>query len=179
MSDFGTITAPGTIRFERLLPGPIERVWSFLVDSEKRGQWLARGTMEPRADARFELSFHHASLSPNVVPTPERFRSFENGATSQHRVLRAEPPRLLSFTWSADAEVPSEVTFELEPEGDKVRLVLTHRRLPSRDEMINTAGGWHAHLAILADKLAGKTPPSFWTVFEGLEEEYRRRLPAA
>ncbi|ODT18250.1 MAG: ATPase [Kaistia sp. SCN 65-12] len=177
MSDYGTIIAPDTIRFERLLPGPIERVWSFLVDSDKRGQWLASGVMEPRAEARFALSFHHANLSPNIAPTPERFKAMENGATSQHRVLRAEPPRLLSFTWSAEAEVPSEVTFELEPEGDKVRLVLTHRRLPS-GEMANTAGGWHTHLAILADKLAGRTPPSFWTLFEGIEAEYGRRLGA-
>jgi len=27
MDDYGIITEPGTIRFERLLPGPIERVW--------------------------------------------------------------------------------------------------------------------------------------------------------
>jgi uncharacterized protein YndB with AHSA1/START domain len=28
MNDYGVIVGPGTVRFERLLPGPIERVWS-------------------------------------------------------------------------------------------------------------------------------------------------------
>ena len=25
-----------TVRFERILPGPIERVWSYIVESDKR-----------------------------------------------------------------------------------------------------------------------------------------------
>ena len=29
-----------TFRFERLFPGPIERVWEYLVDGEKRGKWV-------------------------------------------------------------------------------------------------------------------------------------------
>jgi hypothetical protein len=32
---FGVLIEPGTIRFERILPGPIERVWDYLTDSEK------------------------------------------------------------------------------------------------------------------------------------------------
>jgi uncharacterized protein YndB with AHSA1/START domain len=31
MNDFGTIDGD-TVRFERELPGPIERVWSYLTD---------------------------------------------------------------------------------------------------------------------------------------------------
>lgn len=30
MDTYGTVIAPNTIRFERLLPGPIERVWAYL-----------------------------------------------------------------------------------------------------------------------------------------------------
>ena len=48
MSDFGVVLESGTVRFERLLPGPVERVWSYLTDSEKRGQWLASGPFELR-----------------------------------------------------------------------------------------------------------------------------------
>ncbi|CFN67405.1 Uncharacterised protein [Bordetella pertussis] len=32
-----------SIRFERLLPGPIERVWAWLADADKRARWLAGG----------------------------------------------------------------------------------------------------------------------------------------
>ncbi|HPF91720.1 MAG TPA: hypothetical protein PLL57_13755 [Flavobacteriales bacterium] len=34
----GELIAPNTIRFTRVLPGPIERVWSYLVDPEKRSK---------------------------------------------------------------------------------------------------------------------------------------------
>ena len=30
MNDYGVLTAPDTLRIERLLPGPIERVWQYL-----------------------------------------------------------------------------------------------------------------------------------------------------
>ena len=47
-ADRGTITEAGTIRFERLLPGPIERVWAYLTESDKRAKWLAAGDMDLR-----------------------------------------------------------------------------------------------------------------------------------
>ena len=43
MNDYGVLTAPDTLRIERLLPGPIERVWQYLTDSDKRATWLAVG----------------------------------------------------------------------------------------------------------------------------------------
>lgn len=178
MSGFGKIVAPGTVRFERLLPGPIERVWAYLTDSEKRGQWLAAGEMTPRPGAAFELRFDHAGLSPHKVPTPARFKRFEGGGSTRHEIVRWEPPHLLAITWGGGAEEPSEVTFELTPEGDEVRLVLTHRRLADTKTMINVAGGWHTHLDILSQKLAGRTPPSFWSLFEGIEAEYGKRFEA-
>jgi len=30
------------------LPGPIERVWEYLTDPDKRARWFAGGPMEPR-----------------------------------------------------------------------------------------------------------------------------------
>ena len=35
-SKMGTSTEPGTVRLERLLPGPIERAWAYLTESDKR-----------------------------------------------------------------------------------------------------------------------------------------------
>jgi hypothetical protein len=55
-------------------------------------------------------------------------------------------------------------------------LVLTHRRLPNRNEMLSVAGGWHTHLGILADRLAGREPERFWSKIERLEAEYDRLL---
>jgi uncharacterized protein YndB with AHSA1/START domain len=63
MSEFGTFTKPGTVRLERLLPGPIERIWAYLTEPDKRAVWLAGGPMELRVGGRVELQFHHADLS--------------------------------------------------------------------------------------------------------------------
>ena len=34
--DYGVVTAPDTVKIERMLPGPIERVWAYLTDPAKR-----------------------------------------------------------------------------------------------------------------------------------------------
>ena len=36
MSEYGVVTEPGTVRFERLLPGSVDLVWAYLTDPEKR-----------------------------------------------------------------------------------------------------------------------------------------------
>jgi uncharacterized protein YndB with AHSA1/START domain len=174
MNDFGTITEAGTIRFERLLPGPIERVWAYLTESDKRGKWLASGAVEPRVGGRVELHFRHADLSPQKEPIPDKYKQLECGASFTAHVTRCEPPRLLSHTW-ADG---SEVTFELTSQGGGTLLVLTHRRLTS-DIMSSVAGGWHTHLGILIDHLSGRTPQPFWSTHAPLEGEYERRIAAA
>jgi uncharacterized protein YndB with AHSA1/START domain len=175
MSEYGVVTEAGTIRFERVLPGPIERVWAYLTESEKRGRWLATGNTEQHVGGKVELNFRHANLSPTKEPTPEKYKSMENGASVAGRVTRCEPPRLLAYTWGENFGEESEVTFELTPQGESVRLVLTHRRLPAA-EMLSVAGGWHTHLAILEDHLAGREPRPFWSTHARLEAEYERRL---
>ena len=48
---YGELIEPTTLKIERLLPGPIERVWSYLTESDLRRQWLASGRMEMVDDA--------------------------------------------------------------------------------------------------------------------------------
>lgn len=179
MSDYGTIIEPGTIRFERVLPGPIERIWSYLTESEKLGQWLAACEMDLRVGGRVELIFDHTKLTPhdNDVPPP---KYEEHGGESRliGRITACDPPRLLSYTWPGESpEGETEVTFELTPLDDKVLLTLTHRRLADRAEFISAAGGWHTHLDILVDHLEGKTPKPFWSTHTQFEEEYETRIP--
>jgi uncharacterized protein YndB with AHSA1/START domain len=174
VSDYGTILESGAIRFERLLPGPIERVWAYLTESDKRGKWLATGAAQPRVGGSVELHFRHADLSPHKEEIPEKYRQHECGARFTAEVTRCEPPSLLSHTW-ADG---SEVTFELTEQGRDVLLVLTHRRL-TPTEMQSVAGGWHTHLGILVDHLHGRTPKPFWSTHARLETEYEGRIAAA
>ena len=39
----GKFTGPAEVRLVRILPGPIERVWEYLTDSEKRARWFGGG----------------------------------------------------------------------------------------------------------------------------------------
>jgi hypothetical protein len=68
------------------------------------------------------------------------------------------------------------VTFELEPRGKDVLLVITHRRIVERKTRINVASGWDAHVGILADRLNGVEPRPFWSTHAKLVREYEARL---
>jgi uncharacterized protein YndB with AHSA1/START domain len=179
MNDHGTLIANDTLRFERLLPGPIERVWIYLTESDKRAQWLAQGPMALETGGDIELHFHNAELSQNDDRAPEKYREYENSGSVFGRITRCEPPYRLSYTWTdlpgEIDEMDSEVSFELSAEGDRVRLVLIHRRLHAH-ELLSVAGGWHTHLGILEDRLAGHTPRPFWRTHTRAEAEYAERL---
>jgi uncharacterized protein YndB with AHSA1/START domain len=172
-SEYGVAIGKDAVRFERLLPGPIERVWSYLTESEKRKTWFASGEMDLRVGGRVELIFMHSDFAPE--PTPERFKKYD-GWRSHGRITRCEPPRVLSYTWSEESGGDSEVTFELSPEGHDVRLVLTHRRLADRAAMIDVSGGWHSHLSVLNDRLKGREPRAFWSIHAKVEAEYKERF---
>ena len=128
------------VRFERLLPGPIERVWEFLVDPVRLPGWFGDAIIEPRAGGTVRIMGGHI-----------------RGVVTQWI-----PPRRLTYTWNvfdpADVESAypeSYVSFELEPRGDEVLLVLTHLPVLERFEKRN-AMGWHTFLDMLAAALRGE-----------------------
>jgi uncharacterized protein YndB with AHSA1/START domain len=172
LGEFGVVSEARTLRIRRVLPGPIERVWAYLTESDKRGRWLAAGPMELRVGGRVELTFRNSELSAHAEPPPDKYKDHE-GTGFEGRITRCDPPRVLSYTWGKH----SEVTFELSPQGEDVLLVLTHRRLPDRTAMVMVGSGWHAHLAILLDHLNDREPRPFWSTHGRLEAEYARRLP--
>jgi len=167
---YGVLKDSETFRIERLLPGPIERVWSYLTDPERRRKWFGDGPMVLRAGGGVELQFEFAGLSSEATPADQ-----ENSCTVIGIVTRCEPPRLLSYTWGNEPGA-SEVSFELEARGEHVLLVITHRRLKNREMAVKVASGWHAHLELLCDHLNDREPRPFWTTKTRLEEEYRERL---
>lgn len=168
--------APGELRLVRTLPGPIERVWDYLTDPEKRARWFAGGPMEPRVGGKVELFFHHKNLAPDETPPEEHKAVQDPGVKMPATVLRWEPPRVLSYTFDED----SDVTFELTPQGRDVVLVLTHR---SRGvDLPFTAGyasGWHIHLAHLLALLEGTPRPPFWPLHLRLKAEYEKLQSAS
>ncbi len=60
----------------------------------------------------------------------------------------------------------------------KVLLTLIHRRLPDHSTMLNVATGWHTHLDLLVDRVAGTAPTPFWDGFVRIKQDYAQRLSA-
>jgi uncharacterized protein YndB with AHSA1/START domain len=167
---YGVLTEPTTLTIQRLLPGPIERVWAYLTDGELRGKWLADGDMELKAGAPFTFVWRNGTLSDVPSDRPE---GFSEEHRMESRIVACEPPRKLVFTWNGS----DDVSFELAPAGARVLLTVTHRRLPTRDMLLKVAAGWHQHLDTLAAAVSGTARPAFWEGWVALKDDYDRRLP--
>jgi uncharacterized protein YndB with AHSA1/START domain len=163
-----TLIKPSTIRFERLLPGPIERVWAYLTESDKRALWLAGGDFDLRVGGKIVLNFDNASLSDEPAPAG----AMGAGKHSAHgEITRLEPLRLLAHTWSWSGGV-SEVTYELTPKGKDVLLTIQHRLPEDQGLKVAVGGGWAVHAGILADQLNGVKPRPFWSTHARLMKEF-------
>ncbi len=169
----GQFNGPGEVRFLRTLPGPIERIWDFLTDAEKRSRWFAGGPMEPREGGKFTLNFRHILIAPDETPPADHEEFHDPGCKMEGIVTRWEPPRVLAYTFGDTGE--SEVTFELTPQGASILLVLTHRaRGDDLPYITGYAAGWHTHLAQLIALLEGASRPPFWPMHTRLGPEYKQ-----
>jgi uncharacterized protein YndB with AHSA1/START domain len=169
---YGVLTEPATLRIQRRLPGPIERVWAYLTESDLRSKWLAAGQMELKVGSMFELVWRNDELTS---PPGQRPPGMGEEHRRQNKITELDPPRKLSFTFG-DA---GNVSFELEPKGNQVLLTLIHRRLPDRGTKLGVSAGWHAHLDLLVARISGQTPTTpFWDSWRSLRDDYDRRLPA-
>jgi len=165
-----TLVEPGTVRLERLLPGPLERVWAYLTEAGKRAKWLAGGEFDLRVGGKVRLEFDNNTLSSDKNPPPKYQGREKHGGDGV--ITRLEPMRLLAHTWVWESG-PTEVTYELTPRGKQVLLVIVHRRLPaSRDALASVMGGWDVHSGVLEDVLNGVEPRPFWATHTRLEKEY-------
>jgi len=169
---YGTLIEPATLKIERLLPGPIERVWAYLTDGELRRKWLAAGQMEMQVGAPFELVWRNNELTN---PPGQRPPGFGDEHRMQSRITELDPPRKLAIAWHGSGDV----SFELTPKGSKVLLTVIHRRLPDRATMLRVGPGWHMHLDVLVARATGEEPEPFWDGWSRLQKEYERRLLTA
>jgi uncharacterized protein YndB with AHSA1/START domain len=163
---------PDTIRLERLLDAPIETVWRYLTDAELREQWFMGGTSATGV-GDLELVIDHDNLSDDDVPYPESYAAAK-GKHFSEKVLRFEPPRLLETTFQGGQN--GIVTYELIPEGDRTRLILTHSGIQSPTGFQDFGGGWTSHLAVLQEKLAGRSVRNFWALHAQSRETVRKAL---
>src|SRR5918994_1653511 len=134
IDSYGALVGPDTLRIQRLLPGPIERVWSYLVDSELRKLWFADGEIEPVEGAPFELVWRN---DERAGAQGQRPKDVSEEHRMQSEVIVAEAPRKLVIAWANTGNV----TFELEPHGEGVLLTITHAGFQTRSRRWLLSGG--------------------------------------
>jgi uncharacterized protein YndB with AHSA1/START domain len=164
--------APDAIRLERLLDAPVETVWRYLTEAELRKQWFMGGT-DATPGGEFELLNDHGNLSDDDVPYPESYAPYK-GKIWKEMVSRFEPPKLLETTFQGGKN--GIVTYELFPEGDRTRLVLTHSGITSGTGAQDFGGGWNSHLTVLEERLAGRRVPDFWALHARSREAVAKAL---
>ena len=169
-----TLVEPGTVRLERLLPGPVERVWEYLTVSKKRALWLAAGEWDLRVGGKIELHFDNSKLSGDKNPSKDHSASGVHTFTGA--ITRLEPMRLLSHSWNWDGN-ETEATYTLTPQGKDVLLVIVHKRLKPRDLVVAVMAGWDTHTGILEDNLRGVKPRPFYADHSRLEKVYAPAVP--
>lgn len=167
----GTFSEDSTLTIRRRLPGPIQKVWAYLTDSELRAQWLASGHMQSKEGTSFELVWRNDDLSASASERPEGFPD-EQRAICELKEM--DPPHKLRFIWPN----VGEVTVLLEPVGDEVLLTLVHRDLGERTMKVMVGAGWHTHLDILVARARGASAPSFWSTWVALKKEYEQIVVA-
>jgi uncharacterized protein YndB with AHSA1/START domain len=119
-----------TLRFERLLPHPRERVWSALTERDELGAWHPT-PFSIEADG--VVAYLPADGAPEL-PTG--------------RLLAIEPPRLLVHSWGGD-----ELRWTLQEHEQGCLLTLEHS-FGERFKAARDGAGWHLCLHALCSSLA-------------------------
>jgi uncharacterized protein YndB with AHSA1/START domain len=128
-----------TLRFERLIRHPRDRVWRAVTDPDELQQWFPTAVVyEPRVGAPMQFDFggqHGLDVWPGEV-------------------LEWDPPNVFAFAWAKDV-----LRFELSDEGDATRLVFTHSFAHEPGKEARDAAGWEACLEALDALLGGESEP--------------------
>jgi len=169
----GKRIAANAIRFERVLPAPIERVWNALTTPAGLAPWLGAATVDLRAGGHFRLDFGESEM--------------------RGRILQLEPPNRLVLFWQecdtggaiaeygVTPDFHSELSFELvalTEETDAAdatggtKLILVHRLIAGGDVMASFLGGWHAHLEALLAALGDSAVPDRTALYELVKPRY-------
>ena len=131
-----------------------EQVWHALLDGEMtRKYWGHFNVSDWKPGSGWRHEKDDAGRTVRLVGT----------------VIEAKPPSRLVITWAAPADAKddrlhSRVTFEIVPEGEVVKLTVTHADLEPGSDMFNgISKGWPHVLSGLKSYLeTGKPLPRWW-----------------
>jgi uncharacterized protein YndB with AHSA1/START domain len=172
MSDTATAEGTHALGLQARLPAPPAAVFHALTAPPSLRVWLAD-------DADVDLDAGRFAFWGRGVPQGERGR---------HRLVTAEPDRLLAFTWTLDG-TETEVRIELATSGGHTELTLRQDRMPTLDELMAPQGRrdgrhsmhtfWGLALVGLAEHLAGRASTLRADFGPGRSREIRAELDIA
>lgn len=144
------MTAPGSVRrvgggrvevrFERWFAHAPAKVWRALTEPAELRGWHFPAVVELDLTPGATVWFH---------ATPEQRERYGVAPDPvAGRVIVADPPRLLEYTWGTET-----LRWELTPDGDGCRLVFVNT-IDDDGAGPAIAAGWHAGLELLDARLA-------------------------
>jgi SAM-dependent methyltransferase len=141
------------LSFERRLRHSIERVWAAITEPEELRAWLARAEIEPREGGRIALEWENSVTADEAARYGiEGVDTSGEAPTMQGTITRFDPPRLIEY----DTDIHGTLRWELreDPAGCVLSFINT---LPPVDETgrAQALAGWHIHLDLLDEALAG------------------------
>jgi uncharacterized protein YndB with AHSA1/START domain len=126
-----------TLRFERDLSHPVERVWRAITDPAELKTWFP---------SRVELDELKVGARLHFVFETENVPSLDG------EITELEPPHLLAFTWGFD-----QLRFELEPAAQGCKLVFSCTFTDDGIKAARDGAGWHVCLELLDAYLQGRS----------------------
>ncbi|MCW0216592.1 MAG: SRPBCC family protein [Pseudonocardia sp.] len=140
------------VTFRRLVPDPVDEVWSAVTESDRLGRWFGTYTGTGRVGGTVRLVM--------VAEDPD-------GPPSTVAILECVPPeRLVVEVGPAEEAEPWRITVTLSPD-DGGTLLVFDQLVPEGMTPADIGPGWHFYLDRLAASLTGAPLPP-WEDYEGL-----------
>ncbi|WP_404301294.1 SRPBCC family protein [Alicycliphilus denitrificans] len=138
-ADIGTLHRTPTGfegRLTRQFDHGTDAVWRMLTEPQAMAQWLAPGSIEPRAGGAVRIDFA------------------DSGTVIDSLVTAFEAQRLLAYSWSSGSEPERPMRWELAPAGAGSTLTLT-LQIPAHEDAAKACAGFEGHLDMLEAALEG------------------------
>jgi len=143
----GAMTDKPTFVYVTYIESTPERVWNALTDADLTARFWGHSNV---SDWQVGSSWEHQRTDGSGI------------ADVIGEVVESAAPRRLVTTWAAPDDQPSQgasqVSFDIEPYGDIVRLTVTHENLADDAEHDAAASGWAAVLSNLKSFLETGDP---------------------
>lgn len=132
-------------------------VWQMLTDSTKLPQWIAPGSIEPRAGGKAHIDF------------------IDSGIVIDSAVSAFEPERVLAYSWSRGDQPQRPLSWQLDDAPGGTRLTLSVGT-PAGEDPAKACAGFEGHLEMLAAALEGVPIKFPFDVYKNARAAYSAQL---